>query len=110
MDTATLHRYATPRASQLDDAAREVFLDAVTTIRNYTTPSGQHGIDAMQNGRFARNVIERAEGFRDTRVVAQKRAGQPVSVQDLQIITATDIDAAIRSVCSDNRDMAAIVW
>lgn len=65
------HRYATPRASQLDDAAREVFLDAVTTIRNYTTPSGQHGIDAMQNGRFARNVIERAEGFRDTRVVAQ---------------------------------------
>lgn len=104
------HRYATPRASQLDDAAREVFLDAVTTIRNYTTPSGQHGIDAMQNGRFARNVIERAEGFRDTRVVAQKRAGQPVSVQDLQIITATDIDAAIRSVCSDNRDMAAIVW
>lgn len=69
------HRYATPRASQLDDAAREVFLDAVTTIRNYTTPSGQHGIDAMQNGRFARNVIERAEGFRDTRVVAQKRAG-----------------------------------
>lgn len=104
------HRYATPRASQLDDAAREVFLDAVTTIRNYTTPSGQHGIDAMQNGRFVRNVIERAEGFRDTRVVAQKRAGQPVSVQDLQIITATDIDAAIRSVCSDNRDMAAIVW
>lgn len=104
------HRYATPRASQLDDAAREVFLDAVTTIRNYTTPSGQHGIDAMQNGRFARNVIERAEGFRDTRVVAQKRAGQPVSVQDLQIITATDIDAAIRSVCSDNRGMAAIVW
>ena len=40
-----------------------------TTIRNYTTPGGRHGIDAMQNGRFARNVVERAEGFRDTRVV-----------------------------------------
>ncbi|ORW00537.1 type VII secretion AAA-ATPase EccA [Mycobacterium lacus] len=104
------HRYATPRASLLDDAARETFLDAATTIRNYTTPSGQHGIDAMQNGRFARNVIERAEGFRDSRVVAQKRAGQPVSVQDLQIITAADIQGAVRSVCSDNRDMAAIVW
>ena len=104
------HRYATPRASLLDDAARETFLDAATTIRNYTTPGGQHGIDVMQNGRFARNVIERAEGFRDTRVVAQKRAGQPVSVQDLQIITAADIEAAVRSVCSDNRDMAAIVW
>ncbi|MGA9676825.1 MAG: type VII secretion AAA-ATPase EccA [Mycobacterium sp.] len=103
-------RYATPRASLLDDAARETFLDAANTIRNYTTPGGQHGIDAMQNGRFARNVIERAEGFRDTRVVAQKRAGRPVSVEDLQIVTAADIEAAVRSVCSDNRDMAAIVW
>ena len=94
----------------LDDAARATFLDAATTIRNYTTPGGRHGIDAMQNGRFARNVIERAEGFRDTRVVAQKRAGQAVTVEDLQIITAADIEAAVRSVCSDNRDMAAIVW
>lgn len=104
------NRYATPRASLLDEAARETFLDAATTIRNYTTPGGRHGIDAMQNGRFARNVIERAEGFRDTRVVAQKRAGQPVTVEDLQIITAADIQSAVRSVCSDNRDMAAIVW
>jgi len=104
------HRYATPRASLLDGAARESFLAAATTIRNYTTPGGQHGIDAMQNGRFARNVIERAEGFRDTRVVAQKRSGRPVTVEDLQIITAADVEAAVRSVCSDNRDMAAIVW
>ncbi|MEY8013647.1 type VII secretion AAA-ATPase EccA [Mycobacterium servetii] len=103
-------RYAEPRASLLDDAARETFLDAATTIRNYTTPGGRHGIDAMQNGRFARNVIERAEGFRDTRVIAQKRAGRPVTVEDLQIITAPDIEAAVRSVCSDNRDMAAMVW
>jgi hypothetical protein len=43
-------------------------------------------------------------------VVAQKRAGQPVTVEDLQVITAADIEAAVRSVCSDNRDMAAIVW
>ncbi len=104
------HRYATPRASLLDDSARQAFLDAATTIRNYTTPGGRHGIDAMQNGRFARNVIERAEGFRDTRVVAQKRAGKPVTIEDLQIIASADIEAAVRSVCSDNRDMAAIVW
>lgn len=103
-------RYATPRASMLDGAAREAFLDAATTIRNYTTPGGWHGIDAVQNGRFARNVIERAEGLRDTRVVAKKRGGQPVTIEDLQIITAADIQTAVRSVCSDNRDMAAIVW
>ena len=64
----------------------------------------------MHNGRFARNVVERAEGLRDTRVVARKRAGGPVTVEDLQIITAPDITAAVRAVCSDNRDMAAIVW
>ena len=104
------HRYATPRASVLEDTAREAFLQAAGTIRAYTTPGGQHGIDAMHNGRFARNVVERAEGFRDTRVVAQKRSGQPVSVEDLQTITAADIEAGVRSVCSDNRDMAAIVW
>ena len=103
-------RYATPRASLLDDAAREAFLDAAATIRGYITPGGQHGIDAMHNGRFARNVVERAEGLRDTRVVARKRAGGPVTVEDLQIITAPDITAAVRAVCSDNRDMAAIVW
>ncbi|MEI7715416.1 MAG: type VII secretion AAA-ATPase EccA [Mycobacterium sp.] len=103
-------RYATPRASLFDDAAREAFLDVATTIRRYITPGGQHGIDAMHNGRFARNVVERAEGLRDTRVVAHKRAGGPVTVEDLQIITAPDIQAAVRAVCSDNRDMAAIVW
>jgi len=104
------NRYATPRASLLDEAAREAFLDAATTIRSYITPGGQHGIDAMHNGRFARNVVERAEGLRDTRVVARKRAGGSVTVEDLQIITAPDIEAAVRGVCSDNRDMAAVVW
>lgn len=103
-------RYAEPRASLLDVAARQTFLDAATTICNYTTPGGRHGIDALQNGRFARNVVERAEGFRDTRVVAQKRAGRPVTVEDLQIITSPDVEAAVRSVCADNRDMSAIIW
>ncbi|GAT07636.1 type VII secretion AAA-ATPase EccA [Mycolicibacterium novocastrense] len=104
------HRYAAPRASVLDDAARQTFLDAATTIRAYTTPDGQHGIDAMHNGRFARNVIERAEEFRDRRLAAQKRSGTPVSVDDLKILTAADVEAAVRAVVSDNRNMAAIVW
>ncbi|OBJ06064.1 hypothetical protein A5660_01365 [Mycobacterium alsense] len=94
----------------LDDGAREAFLDAATTIRDYATPGGQHRIDAMQNGRFARNVIERAEGFRDTRVIAQKRSGQAVTVEHPQIIAAADSEPAVRSVCSDNRGMAATVW
>jgi type VII secretion ATPase EccA len=104
------YRYATPRDGVLDETAKEAFLDAATTVCTYTTPNHENGIDAMQNGRFARNVIERAEGLRDTRVVQQKRAGQPYTVDDLKTITAADIEAAVRSVCSDNRDMAAIGW
>jgi hypothetical protein len=34
----------------------------------------------------------------------------PVTVEDLQIITDVDIEAAVRSVCSDNREMSAIAW
>jgi hypothetical protein len=103
------NRYATPRASLLDEGAREAFLDAATTIRNYTTPGGQTASTPCRTA-DSPATSSSAEGFRDTRVVAQKRAGQPVTVEDLQIITAADIEAAVRSVCSDNRDMAAIVW
>jgi hypothetical protein len=42
--------------------------------------------------------------------VRPKRAGQPVTVKDLRIITAAGIESAVHSVCSDDRDMAAIVW
>lgn len=40
------------------------------------------------------------------------RNGRPslVTVEELQIITAAGIESAVHSVCSDDRDMAAIVW
>ena len=103
-------RYAAPRATVFDESAREAFLDAATTVRAYITPGGKHGIDEMQNGRFARNVIERSEKVRDRRLVARKRAGEQVSVEDLKVIIAADITEAVRAVCSDNRDMDAIGW
>ena len=33
-----------------------------------------------------------------------------MTFEDLQIITAAEVEAAVRGVCSGNRDMAAIVW
>ncbi len=65
------HRYATPRASQLDDAQRwsVVFPDAVTTIRTPPLVGARYRRYIKTVG--SPNVIERAEGFRDTRVVAQ---------------------------------------
>jgi hypothetical protein len=82
----------------------------VTTIRGYVSPRGEHGINVMHNGRFARNVIEEAELARDTRVAAQKRAGREVTIDDLKTITAVDIDAAVRAVCDTKREMATISW
>lgn len=103
-------RYGSSRATVLDHEARQRFLAMVTTIRGYVSPSGEHGINVMHNGRFARNVIEEAELARDTRVAAQKRAGQPVTIDDLKTITALDIDSAVRTVCGTKREMAALNW
>jgi hypothetical protein len=43
-------------------------------------------------------------------VAAQKRAGHPVTVDDLKTITAVDIEAAVRAVCDTKREMAAVTW
>lgn len=103
-------RYGSSRATVLNPEARQRFLEMATAIRNYFSPRGEHGINIMHNGRFARNVIEEAELARDTRVAAQKRAGHPVTIDDLKTITAVDIDAAVRAVCDTKREMAAISW
>jgi type VII secretion ATPase EccA len=95
-------RYGAPRATVLEPAAREAFNVACTTLRAYRTPDGDHGIDAMQNGRFARNVVERAERLRDSRVAAQHRFDQSsVTVEDLQTLRAQDVTAAVMEACRE---------
>lgn len=103
-------RYGSNRATELNPEARQRLLDMVTTIGHYCSPRGENGINVLHNGRFARNVIEEAELARDTRVAAQKRAGQPVTIDDLKILTAADIESAVRAVCDTKREMAAICW
>ncbi|MCV7088392.1 type VII secretion AAA-ATPase EccA [Mycolicibacter hiberniae] len=103
-------RYGSSRATVLNPDARQRFLNMVAKVRGYVSPRGEHGINVMHNGRFARNVIEEAELARDTRLAAQKRAGQPVTIDDLKTITADDIDTAVRCVCSTKREMASLDW
>ena len=103
-------RYGSSRATELNPEARQRFLEMVTTIRGYSSPRGDHGINVMHNGRFARNVIEEAELARDTRVAASKRAGHQVTIDDLKTVTAVDIDTAVRAVCGTKREMAALNW
>ncbi|ORW01705.1 type VII secretion AAA-ATPase EccA [Mycobacterium kyorinense] len=95
-------RYGAPRATVMEPAARDAFNVACTTLRAYLAPDGTHGIDVMQNGRFARNVIERAERLRDSRVAARYRADKcSVTVADLETLGAQDITAAVIEACAD---------
>ncbi len=95
-------RYGQPRATVLAPDAQEALNAACRTLRDHLTPDGAHGIDVMQNGRFARNVVERAERLRDSRVAAQNRACQgSVTVEDLETLRMPDIVAAVTDACAE---------
>ena len=95
-------RYGQPRATVVDAGARAVLLSACHALADYRTADGTHGIDLMHNGRFARNVIERAERFRDSRVAAQHRSDPAsVTVTDLATLRAADIAAAVDHACAE---------
>jgi hypothetical protein len=56
----------------------------------------------MQNGRFARNIVERAERLRDSRVAAQNRTDRgSVTVDDLGTLRTQDIVAAVTAACAE---------
>jgi type VII secretion ATPase EccA len=95
-------RYGQPRATVVEPAARQVLHAACTTLRAHRDPSGGHGVDLMHNGRFARNVIERAERLRDCRVAAQHRSARgSVTIEDLQTVQAADVTAAVIDACAE---------
>ena len=95
-------RYGEPRATVVEARARELFNAVCEALRDYVGSDGINGIDLMQNGRFARNVIERAERIRDSRVAAQHRKGTgSVTVADLATLHAGDIHSAAIDACSE---------
>src|SRR5271163_5171328 len=95
-------RYGKPRATILEPAACDALKAVCKTLRAYHAPDGLHGIDVMQNGRFARNVVERAERLRDSRVAAQHRSDKgSVTVEDLQALRTQDVTAAVSDACAE---------
>ena len=95
-------RYGGPRATVLDVQARDALNAACRKLRGYLAPDGTHGIDLMHNGRFARNVVERAERLRDSRVAAQNRTDRgSVTIADLETLRAQDVLAAVTDACSE---------
>ncbi|HEU4362555.1 MAG TPA: AAA family ATPase, partial [Mycobacterium sp.] len=95
-------RYGGPRATVIEAAGREALRTACERLRGYLAPDGSHGVDIMQNGRFARNVVERAERLRDSRVAAQHRSDKgSVTVEDLQTLRADDITTTVADACAE---------
>ncbi len=95
-------RYGDPRATVIEPAARDALSAACRKLRAYLAPDGTHGIDLMQNGRFARNVVERAERLRDSRVAAQNRTNRgSVTVEDLETLRTQDVVAAVMHACTE---------
>ena len=94
--------YPEPRATLIEPAAREALNIACKTLRACLAHNSSHGIDVMQNGRFARNVVERAERLRDSRVAAQHRTDKgSVTVEDLETLRTQDIVAAAVDACAE---------
>lgn len=95
-------RYGQPRATVIEPAARDALKAACRRLRAHLAPDGTHGVDIMQNGRFARNVVERAERLRDSRVAAQHRSDRgSVTVEDLETIRTQDVLVAVRDACAE---------
>jgi type VII secretion ATPase EccA len=95
-------RYGAPRATVIDPAAGQALQSACEALHGYVAPDGTHGVDVMQNGRFARNVIERAERLRDSRVAAQHRSDKgSVTVEDLETLRVEDVTVAVADACAE---------
>lgn len=95
-------RYGQPRATAIDDEARAVLGSACRALAAHRAADGTHGIDLMHNGRFARNVVERAERLRDSRVAAQHRTDpDSVTVTDLSTVRSADMAAAVTNACAE---------
>ncbi|MGV1006593.1 MAG: type VII secretion AAA-ATPase EccA [Candidatus Nanopelagicales bacterium] len=95
-------RYGRPRATLIEADAQAALNSACRNLRTHIASDGTHGIDLMQNGRFARNVIERAERLRDSRVAAQNRTDPgSITVQDLQTVRSQDILTAVFEACAE---------
>ena len=95
-------RYGRPRATVIAPDAHLALTGACRALRGHLGADGSHGIDIMQNGRFARNVVERAERLRDSRVAALNRADRgSVTVADLETLHAEDVLAAVADACAE---------
>lgn len=92
---------ATDSDSLIDTEANAEFLAAATELLNtvFKDKNGKdkNGLDHAGNGRYARNVVEAAERARNRRQVELPNH-EELTAEELQIITAADMRAALQKV------------
>ena len=95
-------RYGAPRATVIEPAARQALMLACQALSEHRAADGSNGVDVMQNGRFARNVLERAERLRDSRVAARHRSAPgSVTVAELETVRLADLHTAVSQACAE---------
>ena len=88
------HRY-------IDDDGKKAIIEIARRMSPAAHAPGNNLVDKAGNGRFARRIIEKAEGFKSTRFASLDLS--VMSDRELRTLTAEDIDAAAREIYEEIR-------
>ena len=88
------HRY-------IDDDGKKAIIEIARRMSPAAHAPGNNLVDKAGNGRFARRIIEKAEGFKSTRFASLDLS--VMSDRELRTLTAEDIDAAAREIYDEIR-------
>ncbi|MDE8647525.1 AAA family ATPase [Rhodococcus qingshengii] len=88
---------ATGRSLILDAAAKASIVNAVRDMVGVTDDKRKKLIDKAGNGRFARNIIEKAEGYKNSRFFGAQELGR-LSSEEMQTLIASDVESAIAEI------------
>lgn len=91
------HKMAEQRDSVFEPAALDHMEALFTKLANSTTPDAngveRRSLDIAGNGRFVRNIVERAEEEREFRLDHSEQAGTS-AFTDEELMTITDVDVS----------------
>lgn len=81
----------------LEAEAKAAVIFAVRRMVGVTGEKGKPLIDIAGNGRFARNIVEMAQGFKDDRFASAQDLSK-LSAEEMQTLTESDVISAIAEI------------
>lgn len=92
---------ATGASRYIDDDGKKAIIEVARPMSVATYAPGKTLVDKAGNGRFARRIIEKAEGYKGTRFASLDLS--VMSDQELRTLTADDIRAAVLDIYNEIR-------